>query len=649
VPKKIILAMVFAMGGFAWAQPQPAASPAPTPVPTPNPASPCITSICGTVVQSNPYFFQFQQKLSAYVESAGKNPGEIEYPPNIKAIVSDIIAESEKPTLPYEPILKALGKGPDFQLQGDSKKIYNFMRFMLYVEKLKYMPLASGGKDQLSLDEDATRKNLGDLPEKEKNWIIQASKYFIQGINWTRIEDIQTTPPVLLLKGRYPQMSLDQALNLEMSKGLGNLRQAKGGGAVQQALYFNGTSEDRLKYLATQIESKKITEDEIRELLSWNANFNLFQIVLSKTPANVFDQGDLPSAKEILQKSGGADQILAKMKKSESEGSQKVKDQTDSCKMYYFLNKRLLPNSSDIEQLNREITRSKESVKSEFISRFPAAVRKAMTAAVDGTDFILPPTKGDFEKAFADHLIQRRNAITEERRLTLQISQDDLKSVLVAVLPALEDKYVRSSNDFCDSFKYWPMSDANYTGFGSVILSYSTAAGKPDSKRKTIMHELGHSISKAMKSDQAMHPQFEKIAQCLDGQHVEELPDHTWRLSSEQKAKDPKTLGPYIEEDFADLVAAVSAKRAENNPWCQFIMTDDKRLDYSESSLQAADDDPHSSQIFRLLHFEYLEKCSIPPACEKYLEQVKFQPHFQDCFEKTVVARPASKPSSGAQ
>ena len=133
-------------------------------------------------------------------------------------------------------------------------------------------------------------------------------------------------------------------------------------------------------------------------------------------------------------------------------------------------------------------------------------------------------------------------------------------------------------------------------------------------------------------------------------QHTENLPPQMKKNYEDAKAADPKTNGPYVEEDFADTVAGSSGQSVKGkNSWCQFLTLSYDRQQYQESNMQADDGDPHSSSLFRLLNFETMKNGHLPESCDKFLSTVKYQTHFSSCFDMTVSPATTAKPANGVQ
>jgi hypothetical protein len=89
----------------------------------------------------------------------------------------------------------------------------------------------------------------------------------------------------------------------------------------------------------------------------------------------------------------------------------------------------------------------------------------------------------------------------------------------------------------------------------------------------------------------------------------------------------------YESEDWADLISAQVDDKA-NNFACLFAQKL-KDEDYKALSLRNADSsDPHSSDLFRLLHLNFLKNGKIPTQCEQALSTRGEKANFKNCLEK---------------
>lgn len=308
-----------------------------------------------------------------------------------------------------------------------------------------------------------------------------------------------------------------------------------------------------------------------------------------------------------------------------------------------------MPSKDQIETLNKDIKRSKQMVIEMIKAKFPSSMHQRLIKSVVDTGFINPPTVAEFENNFTNFLRQKLESQKANTAVLGNVPASDIRQ-LIAVFSTAKASPDSSdskddSNSYCDAFKYLPMSDVNYTTYGSVLLSFTTATGDETSRFETIMHELGHSISKAIQESPQDSERLFSVRKCLADQHTEELPLLVKKNYEDAKAVDPKASGPYVEEDFADTVAGQSVKDVKGrNSWCQFLTLTSDRQQYQESKIQADDGDSHSSSLFRLLNFEMIRRGAVPESCKKYYKATQFTEHFSSCFN---LANPHG--STGAQ
>jgi hypothetical protein len=207
-----------------------------------------------------------------------------------------------------------------------------------------------------------------------------------------------------------------------------------------------------------------------------------------------------------------------------------------------------------------------------------------------------------------------------------------------------KDSQPDTSNEYCDAFNFSPLSDASYGAYGSILVSYTTATVDESARMHIIMHELGHVVSKAA-DDAGGAEHILGARTCLTDEHTEALPHNTNEAFKNWRAADPKTPGPYSEEDFADAVSIAAGKTVKGrNPWCQLLTLTYDRQQYSESTLQAKDDDSHSADLFRLFGAEISRKGHLPESCTNYLKTVKFTDRFSPCLDLIQPQGTASSP-----
>lgn len=609
-----------------------------------NPAQKCIEDICGPVEQSNLYMTKYMDRLTEYMQLATQDPKQTNYPPDILKLFADLKLENKKQSDAALAIFKKSSDMGSEQLDGFSKAIYNIMFASPYLTKVKYKASSADGKSSTSVDEIATASELKDLSAEDRAWIIKVAKYFANNFslanNVFSESEINSKPPALLLKQLYPNTSISDAMKTELKKAQTAVASLKDLSPMEKALFFTKTSPDRINVIASHVANGTVDENETRELIQWNFSFKN-STSLFRNPDSPLLNRKTPTVEEVVTKAGGVDSIVKTFANDRLMDSYKDDGKIMACQSQYFLNKKLLPDRAQVENLKKDIKRSKKMVIETIKSKFPSSMHAKLIKSVEETDFIVPPTSAEFESSFSENIKRKIEAAKTSNNSLVEISPGEMKK-LISTFTLFKNNQTNNnsqsdSNEFCDAFKYSPMSDANYTTYGSVILSFSTATGDESSRLKTIMHELGHSVSKAIADDSSSSKQLAGVRRCLADQHTEELPPQIKKAISEAKIKYPDMeVGPYVEEDFADTIAAESGKSIRGrNSWCQFMSLSYDKQKYQESNMQSDDGDTHSSSLFRLINFEMMKKGSIPDSCEKYFKTVKYTKHFSSCLDFT--------------
>lgn len=609
-----------------------------TPVPSPNnPAESCITDVCGPPAQSNLYMTKYLDRLSEYLRLSS-DPQQVDFPPTISKTFADFQAEVQKQNDKALALFRKSSSLGDAQARGISKALYNISYALPYLQKLKYKVTTVGGKPVTTVDEAASASALKDLSPEDRSWMLQVGKYYIAAYLSSPVSEnaVQTQPAGLLLKQLHPGLSTADAMKLELSKAQANIASLKGLSPIENAIFFSNTTPDRIPFIAAHVAGGTVDENETREIIKWNRDYINNNALFRNQDSPIMTR-PTPPIEEIIKKQGGAEAVAESFIQDRAEDQRKDEAKIQSCKMQYFLNKGLLPTKEQINTLNQDIARSKQMVEDTIKSKFPRSMQQKLIRAVENADFITPPTASDFERSFADSLRQKLQTQKSQAVAMDSISPADGRQLLTsfAVAKSAKDPNEKDdSNDFCDAFKYSPMSDGNYTTYGSIMLSFTTATGNESSRLNTIMHELGHTVSKVIADDPQSAQQFAGVRKCLADQHTEEPPPQTKKSYDEALATDSKTNGPYVEEDLADMISGESGKNVPGkNPWCQLLSLTYDRQQYQESSMQADDGDSHSASLFRLLNFQTMNTGSMPDSCKTYLSTLHYSEHFSSCLD----------------
>jgi hypothetical protein len=617
------------------------------------PAESCLRSICGTPAEAKPFTAQSDDRVSAYVRAYLTKSPEIDYPDSVKNLFSELKATSAKEDERAVAKLQAGVPPEGAELNGAARSMYNLSHFGGYLNGLKFKSIQKDGQTKIIVDEGASSEALKKVPEAERKLVIEGANYLASTGKKESLsmDEIQAHPSEVSLKELYPDLPLKSALQAEYAKAKSSLAQFKKLSPLEQILYADAASPEHLAALEQKVSDGSITDNETRDILGWNFKFEESRTEYSD-PANPLTNKFKPLLSEVLKEAGGLDSLTADYKKMRLQSETKRTDQIEECKVRYYLNKNLLPNKSQIDHLKEDIEKARQLAKDMIASHFPKAVQAKMMEAVDNTDFILPPTAAEFERDFTQNLQLKLENEKSSLEAIEKVSPADIQGFLgVFALAGKKDEQNPNIekkpplNSFCDSFNYQAMSDQNYTTLGKIELSFTTATGKEESRMGTLLHEIGHSISKAGYDLDNGTDKIPGVRQCLTDEHTEELPPELKKALEEAKKISTPVYGPYEEEDFSDSVAGESARSlSKRNPWCQFLTVTSDGVHYLEYSPWAGYSDGHSASLFRMLNFEFLNKGNLPDECHSYLKQIHYAENFKACLDPAnSSARPAAK------
>lgn len=207
--------------------------------------------------------------------------------------------------------------------------------------------------------------------------------------------------------------------------------------------------------------------------------------------------------------------------------------------------------------------------------------------------------------------------------------KDTLYSIGIASLREDYSESTSSADDICKSLMPNLLPDAtNYFSkafvAGPLVVEHKDAGG-------ICHHELGHKLFYFMKYQNTCgdKSEFSKIRSCLLSNHTEltteETLVETGRIALGGDSK-------YESEDWADLISSMVDTKT-NNFACLFARKL-KDEDYSALSLRNIDNsDPHSSDLFRLLHLNFLKNGKIPEQCESALTARGEKVGFKNCLQ----------------
>lgn len=248
----------------------------------------------------------------------------------------------------------------------------------------------------------------------------------------------------------------------------------------------------------------------------------------------------------------------------------------------------------------------------------------------DKMPFFLSQSQEEFKSSFYDGLRSLKESQNVDPNAIAQYKDNSslyFSMLLWNAAPVLELK------TFCDSLKFNTIRD-HTSELGGVVVG-AESIKDIEFGESVLIHELGHQVHHFL-GDYPISGEskikFEKMVQCLNGMHGQELASHTERLkiATEENERERKVLlneKRYLGEDFSDLL---SARFSKGNLGCKLVLASQ----YSPKDLKNINEtDVHSSGIFRLLHVYKVKGWSSNSSCNQAMEKVKTKEKFEDCFD----------------
>jgi len=370
------------------------------------------------------------------------------------------------------------------------------------------------------------------------------------------------------------------------------------------------------KDLISEIESgKDITEMTLIDLIAKKSSFSTMQTFYLLAQAASKDKIDYDDLRTQMSSPQQISKAIEQIKNDKAENEIKKKDGKISCLSAYRLNLLTLPTAKQVAALNEAISDVKKNIAEKWASKYSSNTQAKIAEYLGKAEFFLRLTKEDYSIGLKQQI--QREIQTKTINAKLKIKDRESYAFLMLLGSYIKNFEISESeketesqeySDICNNFKISPLNDANYTILGKIQVSY-TSAHALEMGKGVLAHELGHGISQIFKANLASDKSSKKhqgFLTCLAAQH--------------------NTNGPhYVEEDYADWVAAN-------------IITENKACLYPHSfssktpQLENEDkNDTHSSNFFRLMHIESVQRGKIPDECNTFLVQQLTPKDFLSC------------------
>lgn len=378
--------------------------------------------------------------------------------------------------------------------------------------------------------------------------------------------------------------------------------------------------------------SEQINPDLIQDLNQTNSLMDLF-VSLSTDP----EMKKLLDSPPIDIKKMATELRTEKLLRDRIEKQKSVLNGTNSaasskCKVAFSMAQEGLPTQQQVDDFKKKV----ESIKGKFLGKTKGLMcseaGRKYNDEVQGWIASLPLTRdqhmSNMKASLTRALEKSKNWKKQYNEIEKSPSRDTFYAVGIASLKEDYNESTSRADEVCKNLMPNILPDAtayfskNFVA-GPMVVEHEHAEG-------ICHHELGHKLFHFMKYQNTCgdKSQFTKIRSCLLMNHSELTPEEL--LVESGKA----TFGgdsKYESEDWADLVSSMVDDKT-NNFACLFARKM-KNEDYATLSLRNSDSsDPHSSDLFRLLHLNFLKNGKIPTQCEHALSARGEKANFKNCL-----------------
>jgi hypothetical protein len=594
------------------------------------PADPCLRSICGDPKTAGTFSEQDMDRTRALVTSTANDFRTLQFSASVEAKLKQL-AELEAAQQKFLTRKVSEGAGGDgARLHGVALAFYNMIQVSPLLQKVKYVPEVKDGKVHVTIDEKITREALKESSKADQDFVLAIANQFISSMTFNGLSDsdLEQKPITISLRILHPGLSDSDALKAESGLSKKNLAKIRSLSPLERGIYLGSLSEPSLLGLLEKIEKGTSTESEARSLVKWNKTFAQTFASLGNPESPLYKRAS-PLLSDIVRSDGGEAAILKFLADQDVENQAKVARQLQSCRIDYAMNEGLLPSDEQSATTRRDVETSKAKITAWIRRTYPASIQQTLIDAESRTDFAYAPSKSQFEREFEASIDRRLKTAKDNAATMVNVNSTGIRQIAAAIANKKKPANSTSTppgtekNEYCDSFRYPMLTDANYTSLGAVTLSRSTMTARPSVRETIINHELGHSVSKAIRA-LANDSTFERYRVCLNSTHP-------------VNASLPADLN--VEEDFADAVAeATTDPQMKQNPWCALLTPTYDQKAYADGGTDSQSWDPHSSISFRLLSFEFVRHGQLTTACNELVAKSPTPAKFRSCLKSTVAS-----------
>jgi hypothetical protein len=322
--------------------------------------------------------------------------------------------------------------------------------------------------------------------------------------------------------------------------------------------------------------------------------------------------------------------LLLKNKMTESQKEEVEEDKkrflerdksVEVCLDSYHRNAKLFPEKSEIQNLNVTVIDAKKIFIKKVLamSGLSTESKEHIKARLDAIRFKLPYSKATYKDVLMNSIDGK---ITNNKKTKNALNNNfDMNSMFTfftytVAFPneiGVDDEDEEESDgdiaELCQRLEQEAFSDATYTAFGEVKVSYTLATAPKNYQLQVIYHELGHNLDRIFRESSisdATSKAFKVTESCLgdvqktisgDGNHTN-----------------------FFGEDFADWVAAKVETNFTKSADCEYLKFDSDSGQYKNKTIFTDQDGAvHSSTVFRVLRYYVDKNKDLPKECSESL------------------------------
>lgn len=563
-------------------------------------------------------------KILDNVYSHAANPGK-SFDTELLPIIREIaLSEAEGLAVTGKDLLKWLKTNPILK-DENAIRIFNFFMFSRDFHKFTF---TSSG-----IDRSASRAAFMHLDEAAFDKKVKIGEKFL--FIYANVPFGEKEPEKLKLL--YPGDQLAKKIGEVLSEIQAKSKKLASKPNMRLLTQLNSFREmfddKKLRELFSTNEINPAFIDELNndsaflDLLLAVAEDSSLQQMLSSPPIDV--KKALPSDIEPMV-AQGIENASRFLQKSEMASS-------SPCSTVYVMAQQILPTRA---QVNQYVQTRGSNLKSEFMAKVKNYFSQHSSQVIENesTSWIahFPQTKEDhfahMKQSLLRALADSRKWKSEHQEFSKSPDKDSFYAIGAALIDEELNNFFSQAESACEELMPNILPDSAFSktaGFiiGPLVLRYGQAA------EGIAYHELGHLVHEALR-DKSISPEtkewFNQTRSCLVENHTEFTVDERNQQISTLKTANNST---YDAEDWADFIASIAEPKQENFG-CFFVRKSNPG-DYKNLSLKNADvSDPHSSNLYRTLHLNFLKKGSIPAVCHQALAAQGETVGFKNCLIK---------------